>query len=106
MTCFDATPGVRPPGKPHSVVNLTGRRDRVALLANAACLLGFGADRPGGPRPQHPAVLVPGAGLRRHRYAYAGSTAAAELIGVWGNRSDWLAFVRLATRRALLALAR
>ena len=39
---FDADTGVDTEGKPHSLVNLTGRRDRVALIANAALLLGLG----------------------------------------------------------------
>ena len=38
---FDADTGVDTHGKPHSVVNLTGRRDRVSLLANGALLLGL-----------------------------------------------------------------
>jgi 1,4-dihydroxy-2-naphthoate octaprenyltransferase len=38
---FDADTGVDAVGKPHSLVNLTGRRDRVALLANGALLLGL-----------------------------------------------------------------
>ena len=38
---FDADTGVDATGKPHSLVNLTGRRDRVSLLANGALLLGL-----------------------------------------------------------------
>jgi 2-carboxy-1,4-naphthoquinone phytyltransferase len=38
---FDADTGVDADGKPHSVVNLTGRRDRVAGLANGCLLLGL-----------------------------------------------------------------
>ena len=38
---FDADTGVDVTGKPHSVVNLTGRRDRVAHLANGCLLLGL-----------------------------------------------------------------
>ena len=38
---FDADTGVDAQGKPHSLVNLTGRRDRVAWLANGALLLGL-----------------------------------------------------------------
>ena len=39
---FDADTGVDANGKPHSLVNLTGRRDRVAGWANGALLLGSG----------------------------------------------------------------
>ncbi|MGA0989905.1 MAG: 2-carboxy-1,4-naphthoquinone phytyltransferase, partial [Vulcanococcus sp.] len=38
---FDADTGGDANGKPHSLVNLTGRRDRVSLLANGALLLGL-----------------------------------------------------------------
>ena len=38
---FDADTGVDAQGKPHSVVNLTGRRDRVAWLANGCLGLGL-----------------------------------------------------------------
>ena len=38
---FDAETGVDTTGKPHSVVNLTGRADRVALGATAALVLGL-----------------------------------------------------------------
>jgi 1,4-dihydroxy-2-naphthoate octaprenyltransferase len=38
---FDAATGVDATGKPHSVVNLTGRRDRVAQGATAALVLGL-----------------------------------------------------------------
>jgi hypothetical protein len=38
---FDADTGVDTHGKPHSVVNLTGRRDRVLALANGCLLLGL-----------------------------------------------------------------
>jgi hypothetical protein len=38
---FDADTGVDTHGKPHSVVNLLGRRDRVALLANGALVVGL-----------------------------------------------------------------
>ncbi|WP_186586928.1 2-carboxy-1,4-naphthoquinone phytyltransferase [Synechococcus sp. A15-28] len=38
---FDAATGVDTTGKPHSVVNLTGRRDRVALGATSALALGL-----------------------------------------------------------------
>jgi len=39
---FDADTGVDVLGKPHSVVNLTGRRDRVAAWANGCLVLGLG----------------------------------------------------------------
>ena len=38
---FDAATGVDATGKPHSVVNLTGRRDRVAQGATAALVVGL-----------------------------------------------------------------
>ena len=38
---FDSDTGVDADGKPQSVVNLTGRRDRVAGLANGCLLLGL-----------------------------------------------------------------
>ena len=38
---FDADTGVDATGKPHSLVNLTGQRNRVSLLANGALLLGL-----------------------------------------------------------------
>ena len=38
---FDAATGVDATGKPHSVVNLTGRRDRVAQGSTAALVLGL-----------------------------------------------------------------
>ena len=38
---FDAETGVDAQGKPHSLVNLTGRRDRVAWLSTLALLVGL-----------------------------------------------------------------
>ena len=38
---FDADTGIDERGKPHSVINLTGRRDWVALLSSTALLLGL-----------------------------------------------------------------
>ena len=38
---FDAETGVDALGKPHSVVNLTGRRDRIAWLSLLALVLGL-----------------------------------------------------------------
>ena len=38
---FDAETGVDALGKPHSVVNLTGRRDRIAWLSSLALVLGL-----------------------------------------------------------------
>ena len=38
---FDAATGVDATGKPHPVVNLTGRRDRVAQGSTAALVLGL-----------------------------------------------------------------
>ena len=38
---FDAETGVDALGKPHSVVNLTGRRDRIAWLSSLALVLGM-----------------------------------------------------------------
>jgi len=102
------TTGVDRQGKPHSVVNLTGRRDPgLGACWQRLPAAGVGADRPGGRPQSSPAVLVlvlPAAGIG---YAYRVPTRlAAELSGVWGNRSCWLAFGPLATAAACLALAR
>ena len=100
---FDADTGVDAEGKPHSLVNLTGRRDRVALLAHGALLLGL--------------VLMALVALRSSGAVLALVLACCGLGYLyqgppfrWGYRGlgeplCWLAFGPCATAAALLALA-
>ena len=100
---FDADTGVDAVGKPHSVVNLTGRRDRIAWLSTAALLLGLSlmgwlAWR------SHPAVLLLvllSCGLG---YVYQGPPFRLGYQGL-GEPLCWLAFGPVATSAALLVLA-
>ena len=100
---FDADTGVDAVGKPHSVVNLTGRRDRIAWLSSAALLLclslmGWLAWR------SHPAVLLLvllSCGLG---YVYQGPPFRLGYQGL-GEPLCWLAFGPVATSAALLVLA-
>jgi 1,4-dihydroxy-2-naphthoate phytyltransferase len=100
---FDADTGVDAVGKPHSVVNLTGRRDRIAWLSSAALLLGLSlmgwlAWR------SHPAVLLLvllSCGLG---YVYQGPPFRLGYQGL-GEPLCWLAFGPVATSAALLVLA-
>ena len=100
---FDADTGVDTHGKPHSVVNLTGRRDRVAWLANAALLIGL--------------LLMAVVALRSSSavlwlvlaccgigYAYQGPPLRLGYRGL-GEPLCWIAFGPLATAAALVALA-
>jgi 1,4-dihydroxy-2-naphthoate octaprenyltransferase len=100
---FDAETGVDTHGKPHSVVALTGRRDRVALLANGC--LGFGlllmalvAWR------SSPAVLALVLACCGLGYLYQGPPFRLGYRGL-GEPLCWLAFGPLATAAGLLALA-
>ena len=100
---FDADTGVDTHGKPHSVVNLTGRRDRVALLAHGALLLGLAlmalvALRSTG---QVLALVLACCALG---YAYQGPPFRLGYHGL-GEPLCWLAFGPCATAAALLALA-
>ena len=100
---FDADTGVDTHGKPHSVVNLTGRRDRVALLANGALLLGLAlmalvALRSSG------VVLALVLACCGIGYAYQGPPLRLGYRGL-GEPLCWIAFGPLATAAGLLALA-
>lgn len=99
---FDAETGVDIDGKPHSLVTLTGRRDRVALGAHACLLLGLGliaavAWRSSG------AVLALVLGCCALGYLYQGPPFRLGYQGL-GEPLCWLAFGPLATAAALLAL--
>jgi 1,4-dihydroxy-2-naphthoate octaprenyltransferase len=100
---FDADTGVDTHGKPHSVVNLTGRRDRVAALANACLLVGLGLMALVALRsqPQVLALVLVCCGLG---YAYQGPPFRLGYRGL-GEPLCWLAFGPCATAAALLALA-
>jgi len=100
---FDADTGVDTHGKPHSVVNLTGRRDRVALLANGALLLGLALMALVALR-SNPAVLALVLACCGIGYAYQGPPFRLGYRGL-GEPLCWLAFGPLATAAGLLALA-
>ncbi|MFQ6538437.1 MULTISPECIES: 2-carboxy-1,4-naphthoquinone phytyltransferase [Aphanothece] len=100
---FDADTGVDTHGKPHSVVNLTGRRDRVALWANA-CLgtgLALMALVAWGSTPLVLALVLACCALG---YLYQGPPFRLGYRGL-GEPLCWLAFGPLATAAGLLALA-
>jgi len=99
---FDADTGVDALGKPHSVVNLTGRRDRVALLANGALLLGLALMALVALRstPLVLALVLACCGLG---YVYQGPPFRLGYRGL-GEPLCWLAFGPCATAAALLAL--
>jgi 1,4-dihydroxy-2-naphthoate octaprenyltransferase len=100
---FDADTGVDATGKPHSVVNLTGRRDRVALLANGALLTGLALMALVALRstPVVLALVLACCGLG---YVYQGPPFRLGYRGL-GEPLCWLAFGPCATAAALLALA-
>ncbi len=100
---FDADTGVDTEGKPHSLVNLTGRRDRVALLANGALLLGLLLMALVALRSS-PAVLALVLACCGIGYAYQGPPLRLGYRGL-GEPLCWLAFGPCATAAALLALA-
>ncbi|MEC8442522.1 MAG: 2-carboxy-1,4-naphthoquinone phytyltransferase [Cyanobacteriota bacterium] len=100
---FDADTGIDRIGKPHSVINLTGRRNGVALLSSLALLLGL--------------LLMGGLALRSSSavfplvllccgigYLYQGPPFRLGYRGL-GEPLCWLAFGPLATAAALLVLA-
>ena len=100
---FDADTGVDAFGKPHSVVNLTGRRDRVAWLAQLCLLLGLALM----------ALVALGSSLAvlwlvlaccGLGYIYQGPPFRLGYRGL-GEPLCWLAFGPLATAAGLLALA-
>lgn len=100
---FDADTGVDATGKPHSVVNLTGRRDRVAHLANGCLLLGLALMVLVAVRSS-PAVLALVLACCGVGYLYQGPPFR---LGYWGLGEPlcWFAFGPLATAAGLLALA-
>ncbi|MEB3255662.1 MAG: 2-carboxy-1,4-naphthoquinone phytyltransferase [Synechococcaceae cyanobacterium] len=99
---FDADTGVDRHGKPHSLVNLTGRRDRVAALANVCLLFGLGLMALVALRsqPQVLALVLVCCGLG---YVYQGPPFRLGYHGL-GEPLCWLAFGPCATAAALLAL--
>jgi 1,4-dihydroxy-2-naphthoate octaprenyltransferase len=99
---FDADTGVDAEGKPHSLVNLTGRRDRVAWFAHAALLLGLALIALVAWRssPQVLALVLACCGLG---YVYQGPPFRLGYRGL-GEPLCWLAFGPCATAAALLAL--
>ena len=99
---FDADTGVDTHGKPHSLVNLTGRRDRVARLANGALLLGLALMALVAVRSTSLVLLLVLAccGIG---YAYQGPPLRLGYRGL-GEPLCWIAFGPLATAAALLAL--
>jgi 2-carboxy-1,4-naphthoquinone phytyltransferase len=100
---FDADTGVDAQGKPHSLVNLTGRRDRVAGLANGALLLGLALMALVALRST-PLVLALVLACCGIGYAYQGPPLRLGYRGL-GEPLCWLAFGPLATAAGLLALA-
>jgi 1,4-dihydroxy-2-naphthoate octaprenyltransferase len=100
---FDADTGVDTHGKPHSVVNLTGRRDRVAWLANGCLVLGLALMALVALRSA-PAVLALVLACCGLGYVYQGPPFRLGYRGL-GEPLCWLAFGPCATAAALLALA-
>ncbi len=100
---FDAETGVDTHGKPHSLVNLTGRRDRVVVWANGALLLGLGLMALVALRSS-PVVLALVLACCGIGYAYQGPPFRLGYRGL-GEPLCWLAFGPLATAAGLLALA-
>lgn len=99
---FDADTGVDTHGKPHSLVNLTGRRDRVALAANLCLLGGLGLMAVVASRSQGSVLLLVLA-CCAIGYLYQGPPFRLGYRGL-GEPLCWLAFGPLATAAALLAL--
>ena len=100
---FDADTGVDAVGKPHSVVNLTGRRDRIAWLSSAALLFGLSLMAWLAWR-SHPAVLLLVLLCCGLGYVYQGPPFRLGYQGL-GEPLCWLAFGPVATSAALLVLA-
>lgn len=100
---FDADTGVDTHGKPHSVVNLTGRRDRVLALANGCLVVGLALMALVALRSSAVVLLLVllccGLG-----YLYQGPPFRLGYRGL-GEPLCWLAFGPCATAAALLALA-
>lgn len=100
---FDADTGVDTHGKPHSVVNLTGRREAVASWANAALVAGLALMALVAWRSS-PAVLALVLACCGLGYLYQGPPFRLGYRGL-GEPLCWLAFGPLATAAGLLALA-
>jgi 1,4-dihydroxy-2-naphthoate phytyltransferase len=100
---FDADTGVDAQGKPHSLVNLTGRRDRVALLANGCLVLGLALMALVALRST-PTVFLLVLACCGVGYVYQGPPFRLGYRGL-GEPLCWLAFGPLATAAALQALA-
>ena len=100
---FDADTGVDTHGKPHSVVNLTGQRDRVAALANGCLVAGLLLMALVAWRSS-PAVLALVLACCGLGYVYQGPPFRLGYRGL-GEPLCWLAFGPFATAAGLLALA-
>ena len=100
---FDAETGVDAQGKPHSVVNLTGRRDRVAWLSTLALLVGLVliAWLAWRSQPMVLGLVLVCCGLG---FIYQGPPFRLGYRGL-GEPLCWLAFGPFATAAALLVLA-
>ena len=99
---FDAETGVDALGKPHSVVNLTGRRDRIAWLSSLALVLGLllMAWLAWRSQPVSLALVLVCCGLG---FIYQGPPFRLGYRGL-GEPLCWLAFGPFATAAALLVL--
>ena len=99
---FDAETGVDALGKPHSVVNLTGRRDRIAWLSSLALVLGLllMAWLAWRSQPVVLALVLVCCGLG---FIYQGPPFRLGYRGL-GEPLCWLAFGPFATAAALLVL--
>jgi 1,4-dihydroxy-2-naphthoate octaprenyltransferase len=100
---FDHDTGIDAAGKPHSVVQLTGRRSRVAGWANAALLVGL-ALMAAVAWLSSPAVLALVLLCCGIGYVYQGPPFRLGYYGL-GEPLCWLAFGPVATAAALLALS-
>jgi len=100
---FDSDTGVDTVGKPHSLVNLTGRRDRVALAGSLCLLAGLALMALVAWRSQ-PSVLLLVLACCGIGYLYQGPPFRLGYRGL-GEPLCWLAFGPLATAAALQALA-
>jgi len=100
---FDADTGVDAQGKPHSLVNLTGRRDRIVLAAHGCLGLGLALMAQVALRSSSAVFLLVlaccGVG-----YVYQGPPFRLGYRGL-GEPLCWLAFGPLATAAALVAIA-
>ena len=100
---FDADTGVDTQGKPHSLVNLTGRRDHVALWSHGALMAGLALMALVALRSSA-AVLTLVLACCALGYLYQGPPFRLGYHGL-GEPLCWLAFGPCATAAALLALA-